>query len=103
MILHQHGPQVDAPPLEPLSPSVRKLDALLNQRVTAALTDETQNHWLHVKVNVKRRLVRLPAELITPRRVKAAIVTVLSAIPSLPSQRVLARVVRAVWPGLREA
>lgn len=39
--------------------SVRRLDALLNDRVATASTDRDQAEWFRLKVSIKRRLVAL--------------------------------------------
>lgn len=44
--------------------SVRTLDDLLNRRIATAPDSASVDQWLHVKADVKRRLVGLPLKCV---------------------------------------
>lgn len=52
--------------------SVGALDSLLNRRIATARNSADVDHWLHVKVDVQRRLVAVPPDCLE-REARAAI------------------------------
>ena len=91
---------------EEIPGSVRALDLLINRRIVEARGDDAEvDHWLHVKVDVKRRVVAdLCVEQIAwpSSRAKALLCRLIAAL-SRRCWPTAGQFIRWIWPGFRHA